>query len=653
MLQLHPSGHRRNSARWSLPEQRENRAGGADPLRPDTSGDGFNNLARAYRQVVAALGLSGALLLASGCGGSGASPAATPPDAAADSETVGDTGIASSVGADLLRPGASLTTPSVASGAAPAFKFIAGITRDAANTATLSWDRPTTNADGSPLTDLASFRVYQGSEQQLSKVLELTDTGAGRREVQLPNAGAGNHCFAVTAADASGNESVLSSVMCRSLDAPPPSDASQRPVILDLTELGRDASGATIRVRWTPADRDRNVAIVGHSAYQGSAEQLFKVAQIGEAATVNEPRSTDLTGLASGQACFAVSTIYADGFETALSAIVCLTISAPPAPPPGDDSGDAPLRPYDVAATRDGADVIVSWRAPARIQAGGDALPVAGFDLFQGSPQQLVKVDQLDLTVLTGDRGSVTVATVANQQGCFALTAFDANFRFSALSEISCAPAADSGSPSGPAPSDALAIDEFAVSADGDAAAMLNWSEPAGRSGVPLAGYNIYQGSEAQLFKVQEVAHAAGAAQNATIDNVPVDEACFALTAYDETYTEGPLSTIRCIDATLAAPERLPQPLGLRTVAIGGGSQVEFAWQAVDDPRVDSYNVYQGTVNRLNKVRQLAEPTEAASTRRAVVFDAVTAETNCFAVTAQTLTNIDLESPLSEVICHQ
>ena len=32
-----------------------------------------------------------------------------------------------------------------------------------AGTATLSWDAPTTNADGTPLTDLAGYKVYYGT----------------------------------------------------------------------------------------------------------------------------------------------------------------------------------------------------------------------------------------------------------------------------------------------------------------------------------------------------------------------------------------------------------------------------------------------------------------------------------------------------------
>ncbi len=32
-----------------------------------------------------------------------------------------------------------------------------------AGDATLSWDPPTTNADGTPLTDLAGYRIYYGT----------------------------------------------------------------------------------------------------------------------------------------------------------------------------------------------------------------------------------------------------------------------------------------------------------------------------------------------------------------------------------------------------------------------------------------------------------------------------------------------------------
>ena len=68
---------------------------------------------------------------------------------------------------------------------------------------TISWISPTTNSDGSPLTDLASFRLYQGEESG-RYLLEEILPGVPHKTVTLQP---GRHFFSVTAIDYSGNES--------------------------------------------------------------------------------------------------------------------------------------------------------------------------------------------------------------------------------------------------------------------------------------------------------------------------------------------------------------------------------------------------------------------------------------------------------------
>lgn len=69
---------------------------------------------------------------------------------------------------------------------------------------TLAWDPPTENADGSPLTDLAGFKLYYGTSSLSygnSIIIgnSTTYTAGGLR--------AGTYYFAVTAYDIYGNES--------------------------------------------------------------------------------------------------------------------------------------------------------------------------------------------------------------------------------------------------------------------------------------------------------------------------------------------------------------------------------------------------------------------------------------------------------------
>ncbi len=80
--------------------------------------------------------------------------------------------------------------------------------------ATLHWESPTVNSDGSSLNDLAGFRVYYGTVDPLTK--------ENARQVNVDKAvtskpiealSPGTYFFAVTAIDTSGNESAFSEVV--------------------------------------------------------------------------------------------------------------------------------------------------------------------------------------------------------------------------------------------------------------------------------------------------------------------------------------------------------------------------------------------------------------------------------------------------------
>ena len=81
---------------------------------------------------------------------------------------------------------------------------------------TLSWDAPTTNEDGSPLTDLAGYKLYCGPS--VNNYLPIKDVG-GVLEYPVSNdlADGVHHCV-VTAYDTSGNESNYSDEVVFPLD---------------------------------------------------------------------------------------------------------------------------------------------------------------------------------------------------------------------------------------------------------------------------------------------------------------------------------------------------------------------------------------------------------------------------------------------------
>ena len=80
---------------------------------------------------------------------------------------------------------------------------------------TLMWEAPTTNIDGSPLTDLSGYKVYwgavSGTYTGVKDVLNVTTVNIAQTMAITPK---GNYCFVVTAYDVAGNESDFSNEVC-------------------------------------------------------------------------------------------------------------------------------------------------------------------------------------------------------------------------------------------------------------------------------------------------------------------------------------------------------------------------------------------------------------------------------------------------------
>lgn len=85
------------------------------------------------------------------------------------------------------------------------------VTMTAAGRATVAWQAPTERTDGSPLTDLAGFRIYYGeSRGSLQYVIDVADPGA--RNWVVTDLTPGTWYFAATAYDTAGAESSRSNV---------------------------------------------------------------------------------------------------------------------------------------------------------------------------------------------------------------------------------------------------------------------------------------------------------------------------------------------------------------------------------------------------------------------------------------------------------
>lgn len=84
-------------------------------------------------------------------------------------------------------------------------------------TATVSWDPPTTNTDGSPLTDLAGYKIYYGTAPgNYSEVVDVSNPGMTSYIIEnlLP----GDWYFAMTAYNASGVESSLTQELSKTIN---------------------------------------------------------------------------------------------------------------------------------------------------------------------------------------------------------------------------------------------------------------------------------------------------------------------------------------------------------------------------------------------------------------------------------------------------
>jgi hypothetical protein len=81
----------------------------------------------------------------------------------------------------------------------------------APGSATLSWTPPTLNSDGSPLTNLAGYRVYWGPAAG-TYTSSVTLNNAGLSSYVVANLVSGTHYFVVTALNTSGVESPFSNV---------------------------------------------------------------------------------------------------------------------------------------------------------------------------------------------------------------------------------------------------------------------------------------------------------------------------------------------------------------------------------------------------------------------------------------------------------
>jgi len=87
---------------------------------------------------------------------------------------------------------------------------------DGNRTATLSWDAPTANTNGTALTDLVGYRIYYGSSpEELKQSVQIGTVGL--QTYVIDNLDPGTWYFAVMALASNGAESALSNVVSKTI----------------------------------------------------------------------------------------------------------------------------------------------------------------------------------------------------------------------------------------------------------------------------------------------------------------------------------------------------------------------------------------------------------------------------------------------------
>jgi len=87
----------------------------------------------------------------------------------------------------------------------------AGSEPSAGQSVSLSWEAPATNSDGSSIGDLSGYKIYYGTSS--GNYTQSIDVG-NSTTASISSLSSGSWCFAVTAYDASGNESDYSDEIC-------------------------------------------------------------------------------------------------------------------------------------------------------------------------------------------------------------------------------------------------------------------------------------------------------------------------------------------------------------------------------------------------------------------------------------------------------
>jgi hypothetical protein len=93
--------------------------------------------------------------------------------------------------------------------------FAIAVVQSASGSASLTWTAPTTNSDGSALTNLAGYRIHYGTTTAMTQILQVASPGI--TTYTLSNLSSGTWYFAMTAYAGTGAEGTLSNTASKAI----------------------------------------------------------------------------------------------------------------------------------------------------------------------------------------------------------------------------------------------------------------------------------------------------------------------------------------------------------------------------------------------------------------------------------------------------
>lgn len=200
------------------------------------------------------------------------------------------------------------------------FLFLQNISPVLAGDATLTWNAPITNVDGTPLTDLSGYKVYYGT----SPGNYSTSINVGNQTTYtITGLGYATYYSAVTAYDTSGNESGFSNEVSKTFSAPD----TTPPQISGISTSGITTTSAV--VIWATNEAATTQVEYGTTTAYGSATTLDS--------TLVTSHTQSLTGLQSNLVYYyRVKSSDGAGNPSVSGDQVFTTDSAPDTTPPGN-----------------------------------------------------------------------------------------------------------------------------------------------------------------------------------------------------------------------------------------------------------------------------------------------------------------------------